>query len=267
MEYSPWNSPGQNTGVGSLSLLQGMFPTQGLNPGLPHCRQILYQLSHQGSTQWMFSELNWLHMSPSQCWGWFGKSSWWSESESCSVQSESLQPHGLYSPGQTTGVGSLSLLQGMFPTQGSNPGLWHCRRILNQLSHKGSPRILEWVACPFSSGSSWPRNQTRVSFTASGFFTNWAIWKAPHHRRWEGKSRKLRDTWSNRQIEPWCTKWSKARVNRVLPREHTGHSKHPLPTIQEKTLHMDIIIWSIPKSDWLCSLQSKMEKLYTVSKN
>ena len=43
--YSPWNSPGQNTGVGSLSLLQGVFPTQGLNPGLPHCRQIVYQLS------------------------------------------------------------------------------------------------------------------------------------------------------------------------------------------------------------------------------
>ena len=47
--YSPWNSPGQNTGVGSLSLLQEIFPTQGLNPGLPHCRQILYQLSHKGS--------------------------------------------------------------------------------------------------------------------------------------------------------------------------------------------------------------------------
>ena len=46
---SPWNSPGQNTGVGSLSLLQGIFPTQGSNPGLPHCRQILYQLSHKGS--------------------------------------------------------------------------------------------------------------------------------------------------------------------------------------------------------------------------
>ena len=42
---SPWNSPGQNTGVGSLSLLQGIFPTQGLNPGLPHCRWILYQMS------------------------------------------------------------------------------------------------------------------------------------------------------------------------------------------------------------------------------
>ena len=46
--YSPWNSPGQNTGMGSLSLLQ-IFPTQWSNPGLPHCRQILYQLSHQGS--------------------------------------------------------------------------------------------------------------------------------------------------------------------------------------------------------------------------
>ena len=46
---SPWNSPGQNTGVGSLSLLQGIFPTQGLNPDLPNCRWILYQLSYQGS--------------------------------------------------------------------------------------------------------------------------------------------------------------------------------------------------------------------------
>ena len=46
---SPWNSPGKNTGVGSHSLLQGIFPTQGLNPGLLRCRQILYQLSYQGS--------------------------------------------------------------------------------------------------------------------------------------------------------------------------------------------------------------------------
>ena len=45
--YSPWNSPGQNTGVGSLSLFHGIFPTQGSNPGLPHCRWILYQLSHE----------------------------------------------------------------------------------------------------------------------------------------------------------------------------------------------------------------------------
>ena len=77
--------------------------------------------------------------------------------------------------GQNTRVGSLSILQGIFPTQGSNPGLPHCRQILYQLSHKGSPRILEWVAYPFSSGSSWPRNRTGVSYIAGRFFTNWAI--------------------------------------------------------------------------------------------
>ena len=57
---------------------------------------------------------------------------------------------------------AFSSLQGIFPTQGSNPGLPHCRRILYQLSHKGSARILEWVAYPFSSGSSRLRNWTRV---------------------------------------------------------------------------------------------------------
>ena len=76
------------------------------------------------------------------------------------------------SPGQTIGVGSLSLLQEIFPTQGLNPGLLHCRQILYQLSHKGSPRILEWVACSFSSGSSRPRNRTGVSCVTGGFFTN-----------------------------------------------------------------------------------------------
>ena len=64
------------------------------------------------------------------------------KSESCSVVSNSLQPHGLWSPwnslGQNTGVGSLCPLQGIFPTQGSNPGLPYCRQILYQLSHKGS---------------------------------------------------------------------------------------------------------------------------------
>ena len=105
------------------------------------------------------------------------------QSASLSVVLSSLWLHGLYSPwnspGQNTGVGSLSLLQGIFPTQGSNPGLWHCRRILFQLSHRESPRTLEWVAHPFSSRSSWPRNQTGVSFIAGRFFTNWAIREAP----------------------------------------------------------------------------------------
>ena len=90
-----------------------------------------------------------------------------------------MWPHGLYSPwnsaGQNTGVGSLSLLQGIFPSQGSNPGLPHCRRILYQLSHKGSPRILEWVAYPFSRGSSQSRDWTGGSCIAGRFFTSWAI--------------------------------------------------------------------------------------------
>ena len=106
-----------------------------------------------------------------------------STGEGCSVTSDSLWPHGLYrswnSSGQNIGVGSLSLLQVIVPTQGSNPSLPHCRRILYQLSHKGSPRILEWVAYPFSSGSSQPRNQTGVSCIAGGCLTNWAIREAP----------------------------------------------------------------------------------------
>ena len=56
--YSPWNSPGQNTGVGSLSLLQGIFPTLGSNPGLLHCRGILYQLSHKGRPPYNESNTN-----------------------------------------------------------------------------------------------------------------------------------------------------------------------------------------------------------------
>ena len=72
--------------------------------------------------------------------------------------------------GQNTGVGSLSLLQGIFLTQGLNPGLPHCKQILYQLSHKGSPRILVWVAIPFSRGFS--RKQTGVSCIAGGFFTS-----------------------------------------------------------------------------------------------
>ena len=129
----PWGSPDRSARVGSHSFLQRLFPTQGSNPGLLpapgllHCRWILYCLNHQGR----------LHQDHERQ----------SEMESHSVVSDSLQSHGLYSPrnspGQNTGVGSLSLLQGIFPTRRSNSGLLHCRRILYQLSHKGSPRILE----------------------------------------------------------------------------------------------------------------------------
>ena len=102
----------------AIFLLQEIFLTQKLNPGLLHCRQILYWLSYM--SEWV--------------------------SESCSVRSDSLRLHGLYSswnsPGQNTRVGSLSHLQGIFPTQGSNSGIPHCRQIPYQLSHKGSPLSL-----------------------------------------------------------------------------------------------------------------------------
>ena len=105
------------------------------------------------------------------------------ESESRSVVYDSLRLHELYSPwnspGQNAWVGSLFLLQGIFPTRGLNPSIPHCQRSFYQLSNKGSPRILEWVADPFSSGSSWPRNWAGVSCTAGGFFANWAIREAP----------------------------------------------------------------------------------------
>ena len=84
-----------------------------------------------------------------------------------------------------------------------------------------------------------------------------------HYRGLECKSRKSRNTWSKQAN----LAWSRAKANRLLPREHTGHSKHRLPTTQDKTLHMDITRWPTLKSDWLYSLQPKMEKLYTVSKN
>ena len=80
--------------------------------------------------------------------------------------------------GQNTGVGSRSLLQGIFPTQGSNAGLPHCRRILYHLTHEGSPRIIEWIAYPFSRGSSQLKNGTGVSCIAGRFFTSWATREA-----------------------------------------------------------------------------------------
>ena len=101
---SPRNSPGQNTGMGSLSLLQGIFPTQGSNPGLLHCTWILYQLSHKGSPSVFICLLR--------------------HSVVSDFATPGLQPTRLLcpwdSPGKNTGVGCHFLLQGIFPTQGWN---------------------------------------------------------------------------------------------------------------------------------------------------
>ena len=98
------DSPGRNTGVRCDFLLQRIFLTQESNPGLLHCRQILYRLSYERSP--LISK----------------------------VKVARLTLCG--SPCHNSGVGSLSLLQGIFPTQGLNPGVPHCRQILYQMSHK-----------------------------------------------------------------------------------------------------------------------------------
>ena len=129
-----------NTGVTCYALFQGNLPNLGIEPK-SHlsciARRVLYHQCHLGSP------VNCMKVKVTR---------------SC----PNLCSHGLHSPwnspGQNTGVGSLSLLQEIFPTQGSNPGLPHCGRILYQLSHGGIPTILEWVAFPFSSGSSQTRN-------------------------------------------------------------------------------------------------------------
>ena len=156
-------------------------------------------------------------------------------------------------------------------------------------------RILEWVVISCSRGSSRPRDWTWVSCIGRRILSNeppgmpyqggycsvaqlcpalcdpmdcsMSGFLVLHHLPEFSKSRKSRDTSSNRQVWPWSTKWSRAKANRVLPSEHTGHRKHCFPATQEITLHMNITRWSIPKSDWLYSLQLKVEKLYIVSKN
>ena len=100
-----------------------------------------------------------------------------------SVVSDSLHPmncslpgssvHG-DSPGKNIGVDCHALLQGILPSQGSNPGIPHCRCILYHLSHQGSPWILQWVAYPFSRETSWPRHRSGVPCIAGRFFTSWA---------------------------------------------------------------------------------------------
>ena len=82
------------------------------------------------------------------------------------------------SPGKNTGVGCHDLFQGIFTTQGLKPSLLHCRQILYLLSHQISPWILEWAVYPFSKGSSQPRNWTRGSWIAGGFFASWTTREA-----------------------------------------------------------------------------------------
>ena len=104
-----------------------------------------------------------------------------------SLVSDSWRPHGLQ-PARLLCPWGLSRQEywsglpcpppGIFPTQGSNPGILHYRQILYHLSHQGSPRKCEWVTYPFSRGSSQAKNQNRVSCFARGFFTSWVTSEA-----------------------------------------------------------------------------------------
>ena len=92
------------------------------------------------------------------------------EPRSLALQADSVPAEPPGKP-KNTGVGCHILLQRIFPTQGWNSGLLHCRQILYHLSHQGSPRLLEWVAIPFSRGFSQPRDRTQVFCLAGRFFT------------------------------------------------------------------------------------------------
>ena len=167
----PWDSPGKNTGVGCHILLQCMKvksesevaqscptlcdPIDGSPPGSPIPGIIQARMQIITTMRYHLTRVRMAIIKKtrnSKCredvkkresLGTVGETVNWCERESRSLVSDSLRPHGLYSPwnssGQNTGVGSLSLLQGIFPTQGSNPGLPLCRQILYQLSHKKSP--------------------------------------------------------------------------------------------------------------------------------
>ena len=125
------------------------------------------------------------------------------------VASDSLWPHQLYGPwsppGQNTGVGSLSLLQGIFLTQGSNPGLPVFQADSLPGEPQGTPRILEWVAYPFSSRSSQLRNWTRVSCIAARSLINWAMREASTLLWWQTNIVPLPERFINSRICFLCS--------------------------------------------------------------
>ena len=148
--FRPWNFPGKNTGVGCHFLLQGIFPTLASNLSLLHCRQILYQLSHQGNPSSQKLPLKTLpHLFLPRLTPLF----------SCLCHNQ-MHPRprrmSLDLPGKNMGVGCNFLLQGIFPTQGSNPHLlclppWRAGRFFTTLplSHLRSYefRKTQWKGC------------------------------------------------------------------------------------------------------------------------
>ena len=134
-------------------------------------------------------------------------------------------------------------------------GLWRASLVAQLV--KNSPAMWETGFDPWVGKIPWRREWLPIPvFWPREFLGLYSLW-----------GYKELDMTEQLSLSPSNAKWSGAKANRVLSRECTGHSKHPFPIIQGMTLYMDITQWSILKSDWLYSLQPKMEKLYTVSKN
>ena len=160
-----WDSPGKNTGESCHFLLQGIFLTQGANPGLLHVQADSLPSEPPGKP----TVVNWKLLSLTLC----GPMDYTVQGI---LQARILECEAFPSPAD-------------LPNPLSTPGLLHCRQIPYQLSHKGTPIILEWVAYPFSSGSSQPRNRTRVSCIASGFFTRHSLKGRPRCPQFHGGNR------------------------------------------------------------------------------
>ena len=128
------------------------------------------------------------------------------------------------------------------------------------MQHHSNPSLCPNHRCPRS--WSWPVLWRSIRPSR----TNTKKRCSFYHRGLECKNRKLRDTSITGKFGLRIQN-KEGQGKTVLSREHAGHSKHTFPATQEMTLHTDINRWSIPKSDWLCSLKLKMRKLYTVSKN
>ena len=187
MDYLSWVSQGQNTGVGSPSLLQGIFPTQRSNPGILHCRQILYHLSRL-IINFVCSDLQFcfplrhllLHMRVSVF----------------SVMSNSLRPHGLQPvkflcpwtfSGKNTGVGGHFLIQRVFLTQGPNSHLLcllHWQADSLPLSHQESPISHGYSFLIIAPEYIFPKINLIASLLFSKFlwisFSNNALWSGPN---------------------------------------------------------------------------------------
>ena len=116
----------------------------------------------------------------------------------------------------------------------------------------GFPRQEYWSRLPFPSPGDLPDPgiEPRSPALQADALTSKPPRKPFYHRGLEGKSRKSRYTWSNRQVWPWITKWSRAKAN-SFANKCADHTKHRLPTTQEMTLHTHITRWSIPKSDYI----------------